>query len=840
LQEKRELRPAPPGARRDDISAGAGVDELRQSVLDNLSSRLGKVPDTATRNDWYMALSYAIRDRMMQPWIGTLRNFTEDVTVVVCLSSEFLIGPQLGINLMNLGIHDQVSRAVKELGLDLNQLMEQEEEPGLGNGSLGRLAACYMDSLATLGIPAIGYGVRYEFGSFSQEIRDGWQVEITDKWLRPGNPWEIRRPEVIYNVNLGGRTESYYDERDCFRVRWIPKFAVKGVAHDTPVSGYGVAVTNLLRLWKAEATESFDFEAFNTGDYFGAVNEKIASEAISKILYPDDEPYTGKHLRLAQQYFFVSCALQDMIRLHLLRWKSIHNFSDSFAVQLNDTHSAIAVAEMMRLLVDEHLVNWDKAWYITQNTFSYTNHTILPEALEKWPLPLFAGILPRHLEIIYEINRRFLDEVWLKYPDNNEKPARLSLIDENDQKYVRMEQLAGLGSHVINGVSDTHSELLKTAIYPDLYELYPERFLNITNGVTPRRWILLANPGLAELITDTIGDRWIRQLKEIEQLESFAGEPNLIKRWQHVKLENKRVLAGIINERTGISISPDTLFDVQMKRVHECNRHHLSVLHIITLYNRIKKNPRIDVTPRTFIFGGKSSPGYFIARLIIKLINSVAEAVNDDPDVAGRLKVVFLPDFNVKNGQKIYPAADLSEQVSTAGREASGIGSMKFSMNGALTAGTPNGANIEIREEVGAENFFLFGLTAEGIRNMKSDGYDPMVFYNANPDLKEVVDLISSGFFSQKDPNLFKPLTDSLLGRDEHMVLADYRSYIECQDRISLAFRDRKEWTGMSIRTVARMGRFSSDRAIREYNEQIWHAAPLKISGDVPHADAKG
>ena len=829
MQEKREVSPTPPGARCDDIRTGSGVDTIRQSVLDNLFSRLGKVPDAATRNDWYMALAYTVRDRMMQRWIKTLQNFTEDVTVVAYLSSEFLTGPQLGINLINLGIHDQVSQAVKGLGLDLHQLMEQEEEPGLGNGSLGRLAACYMDSLATLGIPAIGYGVRYEFGAFGQEIRDGWQVEITDKWLRPGNPWEIPRPEIIYSVNLGGRTESYYDEQDCFRVRWIPKFAIKGVAHDTPVSGYGVAVTNLLRLWKAEATESFDFEAFNTGDYFGAVNEKIASEAISKILYPDDEPYAGKHLRLAQQYFFVSCALQDMIRLHLLRWKSIHNFSDSFAVQLNDTHSAVAVAELMRLLVDEHLVNWDKAWYITQNAFSYTNHTILPEALEKWPLPLFAGILPRHLEIIYEINRRFLDEIWLKYPDNNDKPIRLSVIDESDQKYVRMAQLAGLGSHVINGVSKTHSELLKTTIYPDLYEEYPERFLNITNGITPRRWIVLSNPRLAELITNTIADRWISQLKEIEQLESFANDPNLIKKWQQVKYENKRALAGTIHERTGISVHPETLFDVQMKRIHECNRHHLNVLHIITLYNRIKKNPQIDITPRTFIFGGKSSPGYFIARLIVKLINSVAEVVNDDPAMAGRLRVVFLPNFNVKNGQKIYPAADLSEQVSTAGREASGTGNMKFAMNGALTVGTPDGANIEICEEVGAENFFLFGLTAEEVRNMKSQGYDPMVYYNANPDLKEAIGLISSGFFSQRDVDLFKPLIDSLLRRDEHMVLADYQSYIECQDRISRAFKDRKKWTSMSIRTVARMGRFSSDRSIREYNEKIWHAAPLKV-----------
>jgi starch phosphorylase len=829
MQEERKATPVPSQEQREDIRTGLSVKAIRQSVLDNLYFHLAKVSQVATRNDWYMALAYTVRDRMIQRWIKTCRNYTEDLTVVAYLSAEFLVGPQLGINLINLGIYDEVLQAVKGLGLNLNELIEHEGEPGLGNGSVGRLAACCMDSLATLGIPAIGYGVRYEFGAFDQEIRDGYQVEMTDKWLRPGNPWEIPRPEITYNVNLGGRTESYYDEQNCFRVRWIPKFSIKGAAYDTPIAGYRVATTNLLRLWKSEAIESFDFEAFNIGDYFGAVNEKIASESISKILYPDDEPYAGKHLRLAQQYFFVSCALQDMIRMHLLRWKNIHTFSDSFAVQLNDTQPAIAVAELMRLLVDEHLVSWDKAWYITQNTFSYTNHTILPEAFEKWPLPLFAGILPRHLEIIYEINRRFLDEIWLKYPDNNDKLTRFSLIDESDQKYVRMAQLASLGSHVINGVSEIHSELLKKTILPELYEMYPERFLNVTNGVTPRRWIVLSNPGLAELITDTTGDRWISQLKELKQLEPFADDPDFIKKWQQVKYENKRDLAGIIHSRTGISVNPDTLFDIQMKRLHEYKRQHLNVLHIITLYNRIKKNPRIDITPRTFIFGGKSSPGYFIAKLIIKLINSVAEVVNNDPDLAGRLKVVFFPDFNVKNGQKLYPAADLSEQISTAGREASGTGNMKFSMNGALTIGTLNGANIEIREEVGAENFFLFGLTADEVSTMKSQGYNPKDYYNANPELKEAIDLISSGFFSKTDVNLFKPLVDSLLCRDEHMILADYQSYIDCQDRISMAFRDQEKWTNMSILTVARMGKFSSDRSIREYNEKIWHATSLKI-----------
>jgi starch phosphorylase len=829
LKEEREIPLKPSRRQLEDIRTGMSAEAIRQSVLANLHFRLAKTPQSATRNDWYLAFAYAVRDRMTQQWTKTLRNFTEDVTVVACLSAEFLIGPQLGISLVNIGVCDEVFQAAKELGLNLFQLTAQEEEPGLGNGGVGRFAACFMDSLATCGIPAIGYGVRYEFGSFAQEIRDGWQVEMTDKWLKNGNPWEIRRPEITYNINLGGLTESYYDEQDCFRVRWIPKFSIKGTAYDIPVSGYRVAVTNLLRLWQAEAAESFDSGALNTGDYFGAINEKIASESIGKILYPDDEPYAGKHLRLAQQYFFVSCALQDMIRLHLLRWKNIHTFSNSFAVQLNDTEPAIAVAELMRLLVDEHLVNWDKAWYITQNALSYANHAILSEALQKWPLPLFARILPRHLEIIYEINRRFLDEVWLKYPDNNDKLSRLSLIDESDQKYVRMAHLAGLGSHAVNGVSEIHSELLKKSLLSDLYEMYPERFFTVTNGVTPRRWIVLSNPRLTELITNAIGDGWVKELKEINRLEPYAADPEFIRKWQQIKYENKCDLAGVIHERTGISIDPETLFDIQIKRLNEYKRQHLNVLHIITLYNRIKKNPKMYITPRTFIFGGKASPGYFLAKLIIKLINSVAEAVNNDPDVAGRLKVVFFPDFSVKNGQMIYPAADLSEHISTAGREASGTGNMKFSMNGALTISSHNGTNIEIREEVGAGNFFLFGLTAEEVYNMKSQGYNPMSYYDSDPALKEVIDLMNSGFFSRKDADLFKPLIDSLLCRDEHMVLADYRSYIECQNRISETFKDHEKWTRMSVLTIARMGKFSSDRVIHEYNEKIWHASPLKM-----------
>jgi starch phosphorylase len=761
-----------------------------------------------------------------------------DTRVVSYLSAEFLLGPHLLNNMINLGIEDRVREAVTQLGLDPNELIEQEEEPGLGNGGLGRLAACYMDSLATLEIPAIGYGIRYEFGIFDQEIRDGWQVEVTDKWLRLGNPWEIERPEIAFDVMLGGHTEYYEDHADRYRVRWTPDRVVKGVAYDTAIPGYSVNSLSLLRLWKAEAVESFDFQAFNVGDYYGAVDEKIVSETMSKVLYPNDEPAIGKRLRLAQQYFFVSCSLQDMIRMHLLSENALESFHEGFAIQLNDTHPSIAVVELMRLLVDEHLMDWDKAWDITRNTFGYTNHTLLPEALEKWPLPLFRQMLPRHLEIIYEINRRFLDEIGRKFPGDEQRAARLSLIDESGEKYVRMAHLASVGSHAINGVAALHTDLLKKTVLRDFYEYDPDKFHNVTNGVTPRRWMVLSNPSLAELITSKIGDHWISHLDEdLKKLEKYAEDGGFRERWQEVKLENKRKLGILIKERTGIQVNPETLFDAQVKRLHEYKRQHLNVLHIVTLYNWLKKNPQLDITPRTVIFGGKAAPGYFMAKLIIKLINSVGDVVNDDPDVAGRLRVVFFPDFNVKNGQYIYPAADLSEQISTAGKEASGTGNMKFSMNGALTIGTLDGANVEIREEVGAENFFLFGLTTEEVFDLRSKGYNPRDVYESNAPLKEVIDLIGSGFFSRGDSNLFRPLVDSLLYHDEYMVLADYQSYVDCQERVGQAYQDQENWTRMSILNVARMGKFSSDRSIREYCEKIWKAKPVSIHSNESTSD---
>ncbi len=812
---------------KESIRTGTSPETLAQAILDNLYYVQGRLPELATKNDWYMALAYTVRDRLLHNWVQTLRTIDEDVKVVSYLSAEFLLGPQLGNNLVCLGIWEQIREAVSQHGLALEELLEQEGEPGLGNGGLGRLAACYLDSLATLEVPAIGYGIRYEFGIFDQEIRDGWQVEITDKWLELGNPWEICRPEIAYRVGWKGYTETYTDADGHQRRRWVPDAVVRGEAYDYPVQGYRAKTANLLRLWKAEAVEEFDFQDFNVGDYYGAVQEKVASETVTKVLYPNDEPQVGKRLRLAQQHFFVSCSLQDMIRIHLLRHKSLDNFHERFAVQLNDTHPAIAVAELMRLLVDEHIFPWEQAWEITRQALAYTNHTLLAEALEKWPLPLFAELLPRHLEIIYEINHRFLYEVRLRYPLDQDRVRRLSLIEESGEKFVRMAHLACVGSHAINGVAALHTDLLKRTVLQDFYDLWPEKFLNITNGVTPRRFLALSNPSLSGLITQKIGDAWVKNLEELRRLEEFAEDLEFHQEWRRVKLQNKSHLAAIIRDRTGISVNPASLFDIQVKRIHEYKRQHLNVLHIITLYNRLKRHPEQDIMPRTLIFGGKAAPGYFMAKLIIKLINSVAEVVNNDPDVQDRLKVVFFSDFNVKNGQLVYPAADLSEQISTAGKEASGTGNMKFALNGALTIGTLDGANVEIREEVGPENFFLFGLTAEEVQSLKAGGYAPQHYYHDHPDLKEALDLISSGFFVHGDRDLFKPLVHSLLCHDEFLVLADYRSYVERQDEVGQIFRDEKRWTRMSILNTARMGKFSSDRAIREYCREVWRIRSL-------------
>ena len=816
----------------EDDRTGISLETLKRAIMDNLLYLQGIFPEIATQNDYYMALAYTIRDRLIHRWVSTTETYTHKAPREVCyFSAEFLMGPQLGNNLINLGLYAPIKQALAELGQDLDTLLEQEEEPGLGNGGLGRLAACYMDSLATLEIPTIGYGIRYEFGIFDQDIRDGWQVEITDKWLRYGNPWEIARPQWAVEVKLGGHTEAYTDEQGRYRVRWIPDRLVNGIAYDTPILGYRTNTTNTLRLWSAHATESFDFAAFNAGDYYGAVDAKVYSENISKVLYPNDQAYQGKQLRLEQQYFFTACSLYDIIRIHhQRRGQPLETLHEKFTIQLNDTHPAIAVAELMRLLVDDHLLDWDTAWHITSHTFAYTNHTLLPEALERWSLSLFGRLLPRHLEIIYEINHRFLAEVAAQFPGDSAKLARLSLIEEGREKYVRMANLACVGSYAINGVAALHTELLQKTILHDFYELWPEKFHNVTNGVTPRRFMVLSNPRLSALISAKIGEGWVKNLDELRHLEGWVEDAEFRQQWRQIKQTIKQDLATYVQAHAGISLNPESLFDIQAKRIHEYKRQHLNVLYIITLYNRLRSNPDLEITPRTFLFGGKAAPGYFTAKLIIKLINAVADRVNSDPAVGDRIKVVFLKDYNVKFAQRVYPAADLSEQISTAGKEASGTGNMKFALNGALTIGTLDGANVEIREEVGAENFFLFGLTEAEVYELQSRGYNPSDYYHNNSELKAGIDLIRSGHFSTNESHLFQPLVDSLLYQDPYLLLADYQSYVECQDRVSQAYRDQEHWTRMSILNTARMGKFSSDRSIREYCDHLWHLSPVPIA----------
>jgi len=814
----------------EDDRTGMSIDALKRAFADNLFYLQGKYENQASLYDFYMALAYTVRDRLFHRWLKTMSTYYESDAKIVCyFSAEFLMGRHLGNNLINLGIEERVRQMIADVGLDLDELIEQEKDPGLGNGGLGRLAACFLDSLATLEIPAIGYGIRYEFGIFEQIIQEGWQVEVPDKWLRFGNPWELPRADLAVEVKYGGYTEYYHDDRGQQRTRWIPDRRVQGIAYDTPVPGYNTNTVNPLRLWKAEASDDFNFQAFNAGDYDGAVAGKMSSETISKVLYPNDNTPQGRQLRLEQQYFFVSASLQDMIRLHLRKYPNLDNFADRFSVQLNDTHPAVSIAEFMRLLLDEHKLDWDTAWRLTQKTFSYTNHTLLPEALEKWPVSLFEALLPRHMEIIYEINHRFLEDVKTWYPDDGALLSRLSIIEDYPEKSIRMANLATVGSHAVNGVAALHTDLLKQLVMPDFARLWPDAFFNKTNGVTPRRWILLSNPKLSRLITEKIGPGWLKHLGQLQGLETFVGDAAFRDSWCQIKKENKQDLAAYILKRTGIEVDPDSMFDIIVKRLHEYKRQHLDVLHIITLYNRIKRNPNLDIQPRTFIFGGKAAPGYYMAKLIIKLINAVAEVVNRDPDVRGRLKVVFMPNFCASLGQRIYPAADLSEQISMAGKEASGTGNMKFAMNGAITIGTLDGANIEIREEVGAENFFLFGLTAQEVLELKSQGYNPMNYYKRNADLREAMDRIAAGDFSGGDPDMFKPLVDSLMRQDQYMLFADYQSYIDCQDKVSQAYGDRERWTRMSILNAARMGKFSSDRTIREYCEEIWDVKPVKI-----------
>ena len=805
-------------------------EEFQREFLDNLFYVQGKFPALATKHDYYMALAYTVRDYILHRWVSTASVYTANKSRTVCyFSAEFLLGPHLGNNLINLGIMDLVKQAVEELGMNFDELLREENEPGLGNGGLGRLAACYLDSLATLRIPTLGYGIRYEFGIFEQAIVDGWQVERTDKWLRFGNPWDIPRPEWAVEVKFGGNIEHFKDQHGADRVRWLPARTVLGIPYDTPICGYQNNTANTLRLWQADAPEAFDVGMFNRGDYYGAVERKVRSENLTKILYPNDEQIEGKRLRLEQQYFFVSCSFQDMMRIISVQHIPLEKFHEKFTVQLNDTHPAIAVAELMRLLLDEHQMDWDQAWDITRKTFAYTNHTLMPEALERWPLGMFASLLPRHMEIIYEINAGFLEEVRMRFIGDEERVSRLSLIDESGERYVRMAHLACVGSSAINGVARLHSELLKSDVLRDFYELWPEKFQNKTNGVTPRRWMALSNPRLSGFITQSLGPNWITDLTQLKSLEPLAEDPYFRSQWREVKRLNKHQFAGFVRQSTGIGIDPDALLDVQVKRIHEYKRQHLNILSVINLYLKLKANPNGPVVPRTVVFGGKAAPGYHMAKLIIKLINSVGAVINRDKLLRDQLKVVFLPNYNVSNGQRVYPAAELSEQISTAGKEASGTGNMKFQMNGALTIGTLDGANIEMREAVGEENFFLFGMTDVEVSETLREGYRPMELFETNAGLREVIELIRCGFFSRGDGDIFRPLVDNLLYHDTFLVMADFQSYIECQAQVEAAYLDPEHWTRMSILNTARSGLFSSDRAIQEYADDIWKVKPVDI-----------
>ncbi|MEW6432641.1 MAG: glycogen/starch/alpha-glucan phosphorylase [Myxococcota bacterium] len=818
----------------ETIAPGLDAASIRHDFVEKLYLELAKFPGVATKNDQYLALAYVVRDRMLERWVRSASTYLETQSkTVIYLSAEFLPGPQLANAVLNLGLEKEVRGALEQLGLDYDELTEHEEEPGLGNGGLGRLAACFMDSLATLDLPAIGHGIRYEYGIFDQEIRDGQQVERTDRWLRKGNPWEVRRYEIEYTVGFGGHTQGGFDELGHYQVTWTPERVVLGVPWDTCVPGYGTSNTNFLRLWSARAHDEFDLEAFNQGEYWRAVDTKVRSENISKVLYPNDSSPAGKQLRLEQQYFFVSCALQDCIRL-LLQKTTIDHFADKFAVQLNDTHPALAIAELMRLFVDVHGVAWDQAWEMTRKACGYTNHTLLPEALETWPLPLFRALLPRHTEIIFEINRRFLDELRARYPGDDDRARRMSLIGEDGEKYVRMAHLATVGAHRVNGVAALHSRLLKETVLKDFAELWPEKFTNVTNGVTPRRFLALANPKLTRLITEALGDGWLKDLSKLTGLERFAKDAGFREKWRAVKQANKQAFATWIHDTHGLVADPAALYDVQVKRIHEYKRQHLAAVYVADTLLRIRRGDTKGLVPRTYIFSGKAAPAYRMAKLIIRFINALSKTIAEDAHARQWLRVVFAPDFNVKNAQHIYPAADLSEQISTAGKEASGTGNMKMSMNGALTLGTLDGANVEIREHVGADHFFLFGLTADEVEARRRAGYHPGQVLESNPRLTHTLEAIADGEFSPKEPELFGPLVRNLAESDPYLVLADFDSYADAQARVAAHWAKPDDWVTSSILNVARMGFFSSDRSIRDYAERVWDVKPVVIDQVAP------
>ena len=806
--------------------------ELEQHVV----SMLGNDFQPPRRDTYFQGLAYCVRTRLIERWLQAQRsNYERHAKRVYYLSLEFLPGPFLKNYILALKLDDKVATALAGSGFSLDQLAEEERDPGLGNGGLGRLASCFMDSMACLGIPGYGYGIRYDYGIFTQKIVDGWQVEECDNWLINGNPWEIARRGFPYTVNFFGRSERYTDASGRIRYRWVDTEKVNAMPCDILIPGFATDTTINMRLWAAISSTDFNLAFFNDGDYIKAMQEKVLSENITKVLYPSDEREAGKELRLKQQYFFVAATFQDILRRFRKARIDISALPNNVAVQLNDTHPAIAVPELMRILLDDEGLGWDAAWEICMSTFAYTNHTVMPEALETWPVGLIERLLPRHMAIIYEINRRFLDDVAQRYPGDGDLLRRMSLIAEGQGKRVRMAHLAIVGSHSVNGVAALHTHILKTRLFADFDRFFPGRFRNVTNGITQRRWLLQANPGLASLISATISSQWIRDLDALRELEPFAEDSAFRRAWRAAKLANKQRLAACIREKTGIDVDAKSLFDVQVKRIHEYKRQILKVLHAVTLYNRIKDDPRRPRVPRTIIFGGKAAPAYAMAKLTIRLINAVADTVDRDPDMRGRLAVVFLPNYCVSAAERIIPAADLSEQISTAGMEASGTSNMKLALNGALTIGTLDGANIEIREEVGAENFFLFGLTSEEIDAARAAGYQSARCYEQDDELRRALDMIAGGAFSPTQPELFTPVRQTLLERgDPYFVLADYRAYVAAQEDVDRLFVNREEWTRRSILNVARMGRFSSDRAIREYASEIWGIVPA--TPETPHS----
>lgn len=801
---------------------------LRQSLLDNLTYGLAKDMYSATSRDKFNSLVLSVRDLSVERWIKTQQRYYDvDAKRVYYLSLEFLLGRLLRNYILNLGLSDEYSKAVDALGIVYEDALEHEWDAGLGNGGLGRLAACFLDSLATLQYPAYGYGIRYEYGIFFQRIKDGFQVEAPDNWLRYGNPWELPRPEILYPVHFYGEVETVTSPNGKFRMKWVGGDEVMAMAYDYPVPGFRNETVNTLRLWSAKSSRDFNLEYFNSGDYIGAVEDKSHSESISKVLYPSDQYEAGKELRLKQQYFFVSATLKDIIRRYRKYHQDYKEFPDKVAIQLNDTHPSIAIAELMRTLIDEDRLIWEDAWAITKNTFGYTNHTVLPEALETWSEGLFSNLLPRHYQIIEEINRRFLIQVSEQFPDEPERKDRTTIITGIGEKTINMARLAIVGSHAVNGVSALHSDILKHDLLKDFFEMMPEKFRNVTNGITQRRWLLESNPLLSDLITEAIGEGWLKNLEELKKLEPFIDDKAFCTQFRRIKELNKEAFSDYLYKAFWLSLPSDYLLDCQVKRFHEYKRQLLNILHVITLFNRIREGKIDDTFPsRTVLFAGKAAPGYFICKLIIKLIHNISAACEADPAVSKKLRVIFVPNYDVSLAQRIMPASELSEQISTAGYEASGTGNMKFTLNGALTIGTLDGANVEIREEVGEDNFFLFGHNTEELVAMRPT-YNPRQYYEENKELKQAVNQIQGGYFSPGMPQLFHPVINPLLEHDTYFVLADYASYVQCQEEVNIAYRDEEGWTKMAVLNVARSGKFSSDRAIREYAEHIWHILPV-------------